>query len=539
MKRWSKMAKLIGLLAFLGLGAAWAAGPVPAATSVVKPGCSCAGWLSCCPGGAAEPGLQGEVSTAALSGADAPALPEATGAAPEVSLSEQVPGVAAPAAEALGESLPERPIEVAKARTPSPPVSPMVTLFSHPLTSNPAAPAVLWQKTSGWGVRMGLISLGGGYEIGKLDDIDERIEAVSDQISVAQRFEVSNNATEEEARQAIVAQANNELIDPVNEIFAILAKDGQGAVFGNAHVPLTPFVISAPAWGGTVVVDARFNLITGVHVVSTPLVDVVDTDINVTGAPGNFDASLDYDPSDNDTSMLVRAALVKEFGVGYSRDVWTPEGGAGTLSMGGRIKYYEVELGREAIKLTDDSDFEDAFDGGSSTVKSRGVGLDVGALWSARHYRAGGWINNLNSPEFKYNALDLSGYTHPDVIVELSGDKVFIMKPQFQVEGALYTENRHWVLDMGLDVNAVQDPVGREFQWVAVNGAYIAGTALVPGVRVGYRENLAGTRLSYATAGLSWLGVNLDVAYGLEKVQFGGNAIPRSFMLNISSSMTF
>jgi hypothetical protein len=115
------------------------------------------------------------------------------------------------------------------------------------------------------------------------------------------------------------------------------------------------------------------------------------------------------------------------------------------------------------------------------------------------------------------------------------------MKPQLEMEGAFYSESQNWILNASLDGNAVQDPVGRDFQWATLSAAYATNSWWIPGVRVGYRTNLAGSKLSYVTGGLTMFeALSLDIAYGLKSTtDNSGNSIPRSAMINLGLQMTF
>lgn len=126
-------------------------------------------------------------------------------------------------------------------------------------------------------------------------------------------------------------------------------------------------------------------------------------------------------------------------------------------------------------------------------------------------------------------------------MAQLNGGATYEMKPQLQLEGAVYSESQNWVVNAGLDANAVPDPVGRDFQWLTLSGAYATDSWWIPGARVGYRTNLAGSKLSYVTGGLTMFkALSLDVAYGLDSVTDDkGNSIPRSAMINLGLQMTF
>lgn len=150
-------------------------------------------------------------------------------------------------------------------------------------------------------------------------------------------------------------------------------------------------------------------------------------------------------------------------------------------------------------------------------------------------------MSNLNKPSFKYNAVDLAGYTDPGVISQLSGTTTYEMKPQLQLEGAVFSESQNWVINGGLDANAVKDAVGRDFQWATLSAAYATNSWWIPGARVGYRSNRAGSKLSYITGGLTlFKALSLDAALSTNKVaDNSGKSIPRSAMLNLNVQMTF
>ncbi len=87
----------------------------------------------------------------------------------------------------------------------------------------------------------------------------------------------------------------------------------------------------------------------------------------------------------------------------------------------------------------------------------------------------------------------------------------------------------------------MQDAVGRDFQWATLSGAYATNSWWIPGARVGYRTNLAGSKLSYITGGLTlFKALTLDIAYGLDSTRDNnGKSIPRSAMINLGIQTTF
>jgi len=227
-------------------------------------------------------------------------------------------------------------------------------------------------------------------------------------------------------------------------------------------------------------------------------------------------------------------------GLGYSRPVLSLE--AGELTGGVRAKYYQVKLARGVQRQqTSSTGAESTLTASQTYESSSDVGLDVGTLWNAKHYRVGAWVNNINTPSFKYPALDTSAWTNQSIVAQINADEIYEMKPQLELEGAVFSESQNWILNAGLDANAVKDPVGREFQWATLSAGYVTNSWWIPSVRAGYRTNLAGTKLGYVTGGLTiFKALSLDIAFTTDTVtDSNGKSYPRSAMANLSWQMTF
>ena len=428
--------------------------------------------------------------------------------------------------------------------------------------ANPAAPAAQLGKEDSQ-YRFGIIHIGGGYEIGNVNDLFNQVDKAATDIKTP--ITTAELATLVDPNPAIFATNIANFINTstatatLNNVLNSVQQDGNATLFFGGHVPLTPFVISRKGWGGSFVLDANVSAIANGSFISDPF------NISNTTATAFANAyianplapNLPIPP--NDSTMLVKAAAVAELGLGYSRSVLRREAPepvegeptpgklsasqlkAGELTAGGRVKFYQVGLANMAASLTSMQEgSQDVLKDDLTYTKSTGFGLDVGALWTSKHYRAGAWVNNLNSPSFKYPAINTTGYTNTAVIAQLNTGMTYTMKPQLQLEGAVYSESQNFVVNLGLDANAVPDPVGRDFQWMTLSGAYATSSWWIPGARVGYRSNLAGSKLSYVTAGLTMFkALSLDIAYGLDKLTYEGNSIPRSAMINLGLQMTF
>jgi hypothetical protein len=431
------------------------------------------------------------------------------------------------------------------------------------ITNPAAAAAQLGNEDNQF--RFGILSsLGVGYEFGNVNQLYNTIDSSKGTITSPmtpadlQTLYISNCPTGTCTGPQQTAFINNVVttintstaVTTLNNDLRMLQRDGNVSVFGDVHVPLTPFVVTRKGWGGSFVLDANASAIANLSFIKDSLAistaDATTIANNYAsyvsgGSVGTFN---NYPTISNDSTLLVKAAVVEEIGLGYSRPVLSRE--TGNLTAGVRAKYYKVKLVRDAQKLDTSNGAQNTFNASKSYTSSSGIGLDVGTLWTAKRYRVGAWVNNLNTPSFKYNSitaadLTAAGYINSAIISQLTADETYKMKPQLELEGAFYSESQNWVLNAGLDGNAVPDPVGRDFQWATLSAAYATNSWWIPGIRLGYRTNLAGSKLSYATGGLTLLkALSLDVAYGLDKITDNkGKSIPRSAMINLGIQMTF
>lgn len=427
--------------------------------------------------------------------------------------------------------------------------------------ANPAAgAAVLGMEDSQY--RFGILHIGGGYEIGNVNDLFNQVDKAATDIKTPinttdiQGLYVLGDTAATLAPKIANFINTSTATATLNSVLSSVQRDGNATLFFGGHVPLTPFVISRKGWGGSFVLDANASVIANGSFLSDPL---FISNATATDFANAYLASAPLPIPPNDSTMLVKAAAVGEIGLGYSRSILRREAPepvegeptpgklsasqlkAGELTAGGRVKFYQVGLANKAVSLTSMQDgSQDTLNNDLTYTKSTGFGLDVGALWTSKHYRAGAWVNNLNSPSFKYPTINTTGYTNTTIKAQLNDDETYTMKPQLQLEGAIFSESQNFVVNLGLDANAVQDPVGRDFQWMTLSGAYATSSWWIPGARIGYRTNLAGSKLSYLTAGLTMFkALSLDIAYGLDKLTYEGNSIPRSAMINLGLQMTF
>lgn len=417
------------------------------------------------------------------------------------------------------------------------------TIISN--VTNPSAGAAVFTKEDSQ-YRFGILSsIGFGYEFGQVDDLYDEIDNTQSQLQDTQQLDYQNvcatATTQAECENLVATELNQTIIASVNRVMNAVQADGYASGFFSGHVPVMPLVISHKGLGGSFVLDASFSAKADMTFISDTIPDLTGAQASQIIQGGTItNGQLNYDLSslNTDSTMLVKGGAVAEVGLGYSRMVMTVD--AGQLAAGFRAKYYKVGLTRVAQRLLDADSAEDTFDADKDYVYRSGFGIDVGALWIATHYRVGAWVDNINKPSFKFNDIDTTGYTDAATIAELQKSDTYEMNSQLHLEGAVFTESQNWVLNVGLDANEAKDATGAAYKWATVSAGYATDSWWIPGFRVGYRANMAGTELTYLTGGLTlFKTANLDLAYGLDSVEVDGEKAPRSFMMNLGFELTF
>ncbi len=423
--------------------------------------------------------------------------------------------------------------------------------------TNPAASAVQLER-DGAHVQFGIISnIGIGIEYGQVDNIfdviDEKAKAYSDGLAVSVPTFTGDptNPTDVDQYIAAIQQAIDVPVADINSVLATVAADGYGKIFGSMNLPLMPVVVGNDFLAGALVFDANVSVVTK----AVGLYDSIDIDfadvqaqlLNVNTVLDLGEVSLDLtDPNapimkvNNDTTLLTRAAGVGEFALGYSRQLFKHQ--AGDLFGGLRAKYYRVGMTQAATRLGNLTDAEQLFQDirDASFNYDSNFGLDLGVLWVSENYRLGATVKNLNAPTFTFPGLDVSGYSAGPIARLLAEDYVYKMEAQLKLEAALFSSNRHWVINAGLDANAVPDPLGDDYQWATLSAAYLTDSWWIPGGRVGYRGNLAGEKMNYVTLGATLFKVfNIDLALALNSVTIDGTTVPRGAMLNMGLELSF
>ncbi len=403
--------------------------------------------------------------------------------------------------------------------------------------TNPAAGAAVLAQQGENQYRLGIPgSVGVGFEFGEVDDLYERIDAEADKFRNPQNL--INITTPQDAVNEI-----NSAIASLNTVLADVQSNGYAKAFGSANIPL---VVTHQGLGGSLVFNAGISAAsraTGLHETVTfnatqalAGIDDPNDDINLTltgGIPTGFTVN-------NDSTVLIKASLIKDLSLGYSRPVMKRNGA--TLYAGARAHYYTVEQSRLAMRLENLTDIEQQFKDAMDEDRSSdsGLGVDLGLLWVSENYRVGATLTNINEPSFDTGTVDLTDYDpNSSVTQRLTADSSYTMEKQLSVEASLYTASQNWVISAAMDGNAVKDSLGDEYQWATLSAAYASDSWYLPGIRAGYRSNLAGTEITYYTLGTTITIVNLDVAWSPDDVTIDGETVPRGAMVNLGLELSF
>jgi hypothetical protein len=243
---------------------------------------------------------------------------------------------------------------------------------------------------------------------------------------------------------------------------------------------------------------------------------------------------------DNDSSMLSKAAQMTELNVGYSRHAWSNS--AGSLYLGAEARIYFMRTSRLSVRFGDITDSEELFQviRDSNFRSSERFGVDVGALWVGENYQIGAQVTNLNEPKFQFPAVDLDPYSRENVIGFLQRDQTYRMDRQLKLEASLFSSDRRWSAHLGFDADPATDPMGDRYQWLTVSGGLTRDSWWLPSARIGYRQNLSGTEMSYLGIGITTMKIiNIDISSAFDTVKIDGQKLPQGVMLSIGFQLTW
>jgi hypothetical protein len=369
---------------------------------------------------------------------------------------------------------------------------------------NPAAPFLMVNQDDEDNFRFGILGpLSVGVEMGDISDLGDRAEEIEDIID-------ANYTTLTEAQTAL-NKANGILSDIDDTAYIKTSVSMQ--------VPFMP-VIYKTKDDGAFMLDASISAVVKGRLLAG----------QITRSGTELVAS---------TSFYAQTATDLNVGLGYSQSMW--ENSHGMLVGGAKANIHQISMGRALVRLDDkNNDAGDAISDAISddAISSTGVGIDLGAVWVSNYYQVGLTLANINEPEFDGAPLDSSAIPSSS---NVSTTDKYVMEMQSTVDAAVSTKGKQVTLGMSYDTNAVKDAVGDEYQWAVASVSYYGDSHFIPGLRAGYRQNLAGTELSYATFGLTVLKrLNIDLGVALETVKDeDGDEMPRSAYFSIGYDTAF
>ncbi len=242
----------------------------------------------------------------------------------------------------------------------------------------------------------------------------------------------------------------------------------------------------------------------------------------------------------NDSSMVSKAAQTTELNIGFSRHAWSNS--KGSLFLGAEARLYFMRLSRLSVRFGDITDSEELFDGirHSHFSNDTRLGVDIGALWVGENYQIGAQLTNVNQPKFTFPDVDLDPYNDATIIDLIRRDQIYTMDRQLKLEVSLFTSDRRWSTHLGLDADPATDPMGDDYQWLTLSVGLARDSWWLPGVRIGFRQNLAGTEMKYIGIGLTAFKiVNFDISSALDTVRIDGQTLPQGLMLSIGFQITW
>jgi hypothetical protein len=214
----------------------------------------------------------------------------------------------------------------------------------------------------------------------------------------------------------------------------------------------------------------------------------------------------------------------------------------GSLYWGAKAKVYRTGLAQIDSRFGDLTDSEALLDDikDANFDYDNAFSLDIGVVWIGKSYSLGASVNDLVEPTFKFPAINFGRYDNQGVIRRLYKGTSYRMDRQLRLEAGYFSKNSRWTANMGLDANDIEDPMGDSYQWLTISGGYNMQKWWLPGARIGYRENLSGSRLKYISAGITMFKyIDLDVAMTLKKVTFDGDSRPRGLNVSLGFEMVF
>lgn len=433
---------------------------------------------------------------------------------------------------------------------------------------NPAAAALIVERKDLHVMTGGAIEIGAGLEYGDLDELFELINDFArehrppdDGDDGTDRPPTPENPIRDYTWEDLF-QEYPELEDRLDiikdkvvdaaAITALIAAEGYGKAELTSNAS---FVLNEDLYGGTLMMGLAFKG----NAKTVGLFDVINFDSEQAKAalrtipdygPEDPVQELDlsggitlyYNPAnqkikftiENDSFLLVKATKIAQISMSYSKKAF--EFDQGSLYWGVKPSFYRVGLTNLNARLGQVTDAEALFQDikDSEFIYKNGYDFDLGLVWAAPHYQLGASLTNVIEHTYKYPELDRTNVKSVDILKKLNFHEEFTMQRQVKLEAGIYTADRSWSLHAELDANPVEDPMRDRYQWFTLTAGYAADSWWLPSARFGMSRNLAGTKLGYLNAGITFMKfINLDVATTLDQVHLDGKEMMRGASIRL------
>jgi len=388
---------------------------------------------------------------------------------------------------------------------------------------NPAMNALILSE--GDSFRMSYFpTFGFNVEVGELDNFSDDIEELADIID----------------DPSLTTDEPSAVLDRFNDVIDRAGESGYVKINAGMNAPLLPLYFYSKTLQGTIGFDYSVNVQAGLSFLSS---------------------ELSYNNQNNSfataSALYLKSGIEQTFAISYGREVFNHH--LGKLYAGGKFKYITMELSKQVLPIIelageDVSDLiRDEYDQNQDSTSDFGV--DIGLVWDAESYRIGLTFENINSPEFEYGEIGTncesiaentssrsnceSARFFTQTVGQISANEVHTKNATARLDG-LYKVSNEVEVSSALDLAKYDDIIGDDNQWLHTSVAYHSDGYIIPSIRAGYHKNLAGSKISTITAGVTLFDiVALDFEYGLDSVEIDDSSSPRRLGFSLSIQEQF
>lgn len=400
------------------------------------------------------------------------------------------------------------------------------SIFSARL--NPALASLTIDETENWRMNY-LPSFAIGAEIGDVTNFVEELDQLIDILDDPSQAEDSAEAT----------------VEHFNEVLAEMGEQGYIRLQTGLTAPLLPLYWRPRMFPGTLSAEVEVN--TQIHM------SILDDELIFDDQNFNFATA---------TSAYIKSGIEKRLSFAYSSEIdndYTLQHFGAQMFAGIKLNIINMELSKQVMRLQQldgrniENVIEDEYE--NNLESSTALGLDAGLVLAASRYRLGLTVTDINSPSFDYGTIgeECAQYNEGSIQRNNCEAAAFFINSEGRIK-ANETHVKHPVatadvaffplkslaLSGSMDLASYDDIIGAQNQWLNYSLSYNPENFWIPAARLGYRKNMAGSKISSLAAGLTLFGVvSLDAEMSLDEVTVDGQSAPRKFAFALSVSENF